>query len=174
MPVSYRIFFQRVIKKEFPSEFYALLEKVDREYNDIFPDIEFASRSPNPIDKRLDFCAYFLAVMKVLDAKGEPFERVRIICIEIVTDYVRPKNRFRAFIKKLPGKLMNTWLADLATGMLHRKVSTNPNPDGFIAHIITDKKVTFGLGYGIDILECGICKLFTKHNFYRYAPFYAR
>ena len=48
-------------------------------------------------------------------------------------------------------------------------MSTNKNKDGFIANIITDKEETFGLGYGIDILECGICKLFNKHNFGKYA-----
>jgi hypothetical protein len=42
---------------------------------------------------------------------------------------------------------------------------------GFIATIITDKKETLGLGYGVDILECGICKLFNKHNYQKYLLF---
>ncbi|HEY1053826.1 MAG TPA: L-2-amino-thiazoline-4-carboxylic acid hydrolase, partial [Emticicia sp.] len=41
-------------------------------------------------------------------------------------------------------------------------------PDGFVAHIITNKKETNGLGYGVDIIECGICKLFKKHNYQKY------
>ena len=48
-------------------------------------------------------------------------------------------------------------------------MSKNLNPDGFIANIITDKKETLGLGYGVDILECGICKLFKKHNYQKYS-----
>ena len=51
----------------------------------------------------------------------------------------------------------------------HEKVSRNENKDGFIAHIITDPKQTFGLGYGVDIVECGICKLFAKHNYGKWA-----
>ncbi|WP_373549566.1 L-2-amino-thiazoline-4-carboxylic acid hydrolase [Haliscomenobacter sp.] len=43
------------------------------------------------------------------------------------------------------------------------------HPDGFLANIITDKAETYGFGYGVDILECGICKLFKKHNYQRYA-----
>ena len=35
--------------------------------------------------------------------------------------------------------------------------------------MITDKKDTYDLGYGIDILECGICKLFQKHDAAKYA-----
>jgi hypothetical protein len=43
------------------------------------------------------------------------------------------------------------------------------HPDGFVVKMITDKKETYGLGYGIDIVECGICKLFNKHGYYQYA-----
>lgn len=46
------------------------------------------------------------------------------------------------------------------TGAAHR--------DGFKIKIITDKKETFGLGYGIDILECGICKLYNKHGQHKF------
>jgi hypothetical protein len=52
---------------------------------------------------------------------------------------------------------------------LHERVKTNANADGFIARIITDQQETYGLGYGIDILECGICKLFKKHHYQKYA-----
>jgi hypothetical protein len=43
-------------------------------------------------------------------------------------------------------------------------VKNKAHPDGFAVDIITDPKETFGLGYGFDIIECGICKLFTKHR----------
>lgn len=42
-------------------------------------DTNFASTSKNPIDRRLDFCAYFLALVKTLDKKGEPYETTRRI-----------------------------------------------------------------------------------------------
>ena len=51
----------------------------------------------------------------------------------------------------------------------HKKASVNAHPDGFVAHIITDRQETYGLGYGIDIVECGICKLFQKHHYGKYA-----
>lgn len=35
--------------------------------------------------------------------------------------------------------------------------------------LIQIKKETYGFGYGIDILDCGICKLFSKHNYSKYA-----
>jgi len=48
-------------------------------------------------------------------------------------------------------------------------VNKNSHPDGFIANIITDKAETYGLGYGIDILDCGICKLFSNYSFQKYS-----
>jgi hypothetical protein len=50
-----------------------------------------------------------------------------------------------------------------------KKVSTRAHPDGFVTKIITDKKETLGYGYGFDIIECGICKLFEKHDLKKYA-----
>ena len=54
--------------------------------------------------------------------------------------------------------------------MLNKRVSINKNKNGFKANIITDKQETFGFGYGVDIIECGVCKLFNKHNFGKYTP----
>ena len=52
---------------------------------------------------------------------------------------------------------------------MDRKISKRGHPDGFVAKIITDKSETYGLGYGFDILECGICKLFKKYNNEKYS-----
>jgi hypothetical protein len=62
-----------------------------------------------------------------------------------------------------------TWAGQVLVRSFQKKVSINNNTDGFIANIITDKKETYGFGYGIDILECGICKLFSKHNYEKYS-----
>jgi hypothetical protein len=157
------------VKKNFPGIADAIIDKVDAHYKIISVDTAFAASSNNPIDKRLDFCAYFLALIKTLDEQGEKLETTRKICLEIVTEYVRPKNKLQQLVKKLPVKLINTRLAMPFLKAFNKRVSKNSNPDGFIANIITDKKETFGLGYGVDILECGICKLFNKHNYQKYS-----
>lgn len=136
----------------------------------ISDDISFASTSGNPLDKRLNVCAYFLALIKTLDKKGEDFESIRKICIEIATEFVRPKNKFQQLLKRIPAKLANTRLANWVIKKLHNRVKQNPNPDGFIAHIVTDKDETYGLGYGFDIIECGIHKLFKKHDYGKFTP----
>ena len=168
--VNYKKYFVAGVKKNFPEAPGAIIDKVNAHYRIISADAAFAASSTNPIDKRLDFCAYFLAFIKTLDEQGESFEITRKICLEIVIEYLRPKNKFQQLIKKVPARLVNTWLAAYFLKKFNKRVSTNSNPDGFIANIITDKKETVGLGYGVDILECGICKLFNKHNYQKYAP----
>lgn len=165
---NYKKYFITTINKEFPGHSDKIIAGTEAHYKVISVDISFAASSRNPIDKRLDFCAYFLALIKTLDERGERFETTRKICLEIVTEYVRPKNHFQQFTKKLPARLVNTWLATFFLKQFNKRVNKNSNADGFIANIITDKQETLGLGYGIDILECGICKLFKKHNYQKY------
>ena len=166
---DFRIYFVEGVKKNFPAQSTNIISAVDDHYNIISADIAFAASSRNPIDKRLDFCAYFLALIKTLDEQGETFETTKKVCLEIVTEFVRPKNRLQQFLKRVPAKLANTWLSTLFLKEFGKRVNKNSNPDGFIANIITDKQETFGLGYGVDILECGICKLFNKHNYQKYS-----
>lgn len=164
----YRKYFTRILEDHYPREASKMIAETDDHYNIIFKDISFAVRSPNPIDRRLDFSAYFLALIKTLSERRIDFNQIRKSCLEIVTEYVRPKNRLQGYLKKLPAKLTNTWIANSIIRKLNKRMSTNPHPDGFVANIITDKEQTFGLGYGFDILECGICKLFAKHQMEEY------
>lgn len=166
---EYRKYFVKAIRVNYPEKFADIISKVNTHYNYISKDTKFAFTSKNPLDKRLDFSSYFLALIKALDEQGENFERIRSVCLEVVTAYVQPKNKAHAFFKRLIPKFINTWIAQPGLKLLSKKVNQNKNADGFIANIITDKQQTFGLGYGVDILECGICKLFQKHNYSRYA-----
>ncbi len=166
---SYKKYFTYFIQQNYPANADKIISDTDKHYEEIAVDIHFAATSRNPVDHRLDFCAYFLALIKTLDAMGEDFANIRKICLEIVIEYVKPKNKWQVFLKSLPPKLIGTWIAGPLLKAFHNKVSSNENKEGFIANIITDKEKTFGFGYGVDIIECGICKLFKKHNYYKYA-----
>jgi hypothetical protein len=166
---AYRKYFMQAISKKYGTGCAEIITQIDKHYTFIFPDIAFARTSQNPVDKRLDFTAYFLALIKTLHEKGETYETIRKLCLEVVTEFVKPRNAFHLYLKRIPAKLANTLLAKVFLKAFNEKVSKNSNPDGFIAEIITDKESTFGLGYGVDILECGICKLYKKHNYEQYA-----
>jgi hypothetical protein len=166
---GFRKYFIEGVERNFPAQGNKIISSVEDHYKIISADTAFAASSDNPIDRRLDFCAYFLALIKTLDERGESFETTKRICLEVVIEFVRPKNKLQQLLKKMPAKLVNTWLAGIFLKKFSRRVSKNSNPAGFIANIITDKQETFGLGYGVDILECGICKLFNKHNYQKYS-----
>jgi hypothetical protein len=166
---KFKKYFQQAIRKNYPKESTELITETENHFSHISKDTRFAATSKNPIDRRLDFSAYFLALVQTLDERGESFERIREICLEIVIEYVKPKNKFQQFLKKLPPKMIGTGVADILLKAFSKKVGQNDNPEGFIANIITDKNETYGFGYGVDIIECGICKLFKKHQYEKYA-----
>ena len=165
----YETYFTEAVRDVYSTRSDFLLIELRKNVRRISGDTAFALTSGNPIDRRLDFCAYFLALIKTLDEQGENFDAIRHICLSVVIEYVRPKNKIQLLLKRLPAKLANTWLATIFINALNKRVSQKAHPDGFRAIIITDKEETFGLGYGVDILECGICKLFKKYNYEKYA-----
>ncbi len=166
---DYRKYFINSLKDNYPKEFDIVIANTDIHYKNISTDTTFAKTSTNPLDKRLDFSSYFLALIITLDEQGETFDTIRNICLEIVIEYVKPKNKVQEFFKRLLPKLTNTWFGQIIIKSFHKRISVNSNADGFKANVITDKEETFGLGYGIDIIECGICKLFKKHNYQNYS-----
>ncbi|WP_336515980.1 L-2-amino-thiazoline-4-carboxylic acid hydrolase [Pollutibacter soli] len=166
---DYRPYFYDEINKVYPGMASAIIQATDDQYTTLLPDISFISYSGNPIDKRLDFSAYFLALIQVLEKEGEDFEKIRMVCLNITTEYVKPKSALQRWFKKWPSKIMNTKFASWFYQQFEKRISVNKSSEGFIAKVITDKDETYGMGFGIDILECGICKLFNKHNSRRYA-----
>jgi hypothetical protein len=165
----YKPYFARAIARHYPGRSTGLLTAIDAHYARIAEDTRFAAASPNPIDRRLDFSAYFLALIQTLDEGGESYQTIRALCLEIVGEYVRPKNRVQVLLKRLPARLIGTRLGAALLKVFAAKVARRAPPDGFAARVLTDKEETLGLGYGFDILECGICKLFHKHRYARYA-----
>ncbi|HTE34623.1 MAG TPA: L-2-amino-thiazoline-4-carboxylic acid hydrolase [Chryseolinea sp.] len=166
---GHRQYFIEALKHHYPETFDEIVAETDHHFRSICAGNNFLTRSRNPLDKRLEFSSYFLALIMTIDVRGETFESIRKICLEIVTSYVSPKNKVHLLLKRLPAKLANTWLANIFIRSFNKRLVQNTNPEGFVARIITDKRETFGLGYGIDILECGICKLFKKHHYEKYA-----
>lgn len=166
---EYKKYFKQGIIHHYPDHHPSILDLVEKNYSQISSDTRFSFTSKNPIDRRLDFSAYFLGLIVTLDQMQEPYEKIKNLCLEIVTEYVKPKNNWQAFLKKLPPKIISFRLSKYLIRAFNKRVSRNENPDGFIANIITDKNQTYGFGYGADIIECGICKLFSKHGYERYA-----
>lgn len=162
-------YFEAVIKARYPSLSDSLITKMKAEFDSLATDMQFAIDSKNPVDRRIPVCGMFLSLIRVLDSKGESYETIRSASIEVATDFVTPKNSFQKKLKLLQGRLAKSWLFRLIVHQLKKRVKNKAHQDGFAVDIITDPEKTFGLGYGFDIIECGICKLFAKRNSGHYA-----
>ncbi|RXK47181.1 L-2-amino-thiazoline-4-carboxylic acid hydrolase [Aquirufa rosea] len=160
---SFHPYFLPTLAQYYPQEAQEVISQMDQLYIDIY-DPSLASSS-NPIDKRLSFSAYFLSMIQCLNEKGENYEQIRRVCLEVATDFVQPKNTFQKLIQTWPSKLIHTWLGKRLIRNLQKVAEKPGHPDGFVMKILTDPAKTSGLGYGIDILECGICNQFHRHGY---------
>jgi hypothetical protein len=168
--MDYKRHFRAEIERSYPKHFTVIGAEIEARYQAIYPDIAFARKSSNPVDRRLEFCGYFLATIQALEARGSSLEEIQTICVRIAEASVQPTSSWHRWLKGLPGKLMGTPLTRIAARIMQAKAGKKGHPDGFLVQIITAPDETYGLGYGIDILECGICKLFSKHGALVYVP----
>ena len=96
---GYKKYFSETIRTRYPKAADQIISETETHYKAISIDTKFAKTSGNPVDKRLGFTSYFLALIKTLERRGESFEAIRKPCIEIVTECVRPKNRLQQYLK---------------------------------------------------------------------------
>jgi len=164
------VYFHNELRRRYPAEHARLCAEMEARHRLIAPDVAFARSSSNPVDRRLDFCAHFLAMIQALEKQGERFESIREICLAVTLEYVRPKNAWQAWLKRLPARLLGTSIQRVFVPFLRSKASKKGHNDGFLVQIVTDPEQTHGLGFGIDIVECGVVKLFQKHGAAHYVP----
>lgn len=165
---NYKHHFSKILKIHFPDNAISMESEIERQFDLLQRDVHFSKSSTNPVDRRMEIAAYFLATIQVLDREKLDFSTIRNVVIEIAREAVRPKNRFQAFLKRLPARLVDTFAGKILLKIFARKVSRLAHPDGFKVSVLTRKEETLGFGYGFDILECGICKLFQKHDYQRF------
>lgn len=162
--------FQRELQRRYPDEHARLWKEIQARHQIVARDVAFARSSSNPVDRRLEFCALFLATIQILEKRGEKFEAIRETCVAIAHETVRPKNALQRWLKSLPAKLIETPIGCFAARVMRKKTGRRGHKDGFLVRILTDPAATNGLGFGFDILECGVCKLFDKHGARKYVP----
>lgn len=120
------------------------------------------------MDRRMEVAAYFLATMRMLEHQGFDLSAIRSITLAIAKEMVRPKNRLQTWTKRIPVMLIESILGKIILKQFAKKVGKLGHPDGFRASVLTKKEDTLGFGYGVDILECGICKFYQKHDNLRF------
>ncbi|MFT5885635.1 MAG: hypothetical protein ACI9IP_002095 [Arcticibacterium sp.] len=166
---NFRGYFKKTLEASYPDNFKDIIKSIESKNDILNGSFKFALKSKNPLDKKLPFAAYFLAMIQVLEAEKVSFDKIKTLCLEVAEAYAKPKNRIHKWYKLLLPKLMNSKLAKPFINRLHKKSKELAHLDGFKAHFLRENVETLGFGYGFDVLDCGICKLFKKHQMDRYA-----
>lgn len=165
-PPAYKKYFAKQLHQRFPDG-QAIISEIDKCFDILQPHVAFAATSINPMDKRLGFSAYFLALIQTLEGRGLGFDEIKDICLAITYDFVTPKNAVQAWFKKLPVKLLGSKIGKGLMRVFSRKISRLDNAEGFRATVAPVNNNEYILA--MDIQECGICKLFAKYNAVKYA-----
>lgn len=165
--MGYRKYFREILNTRLPQP-QRLTSEIEKQFQLLYPAVEFSKTSRNPMGRRLEIAAYFLATIIELEKRGESYDSIRNILLEIAQAYVRPKNTLHRTFKKLPAYLITTRLGKFLIRQMEKRVGQNAHPNGFSVKVLTDPEETLGFGYGIDIVECGICKLFARYRMEKY------
>ena len=71
---SYKKYFRKAIRNKYPGNFDRIVTEIESNYKAISVDTKFEKTSINPLDKRIDFCGYFLALIETPGHKLSTFK----------------------------------------------------------------------------------------------------
>ncbi len=162
--------FLRMFESKYPEHLAQVREETDSVFRNLQKDVKFSDKSQNPMDKRMPDAAYLLAVIKVMNTHGYSYELIKDIILAVAKEIATPKNRFQLFMKSLAPNMLTSKIGYNYLKRIKSKMAKFPEKDGFEISILTKPSETLEFGFGIDVLECGICKLFSKHNYQQFTP----
>jgi hypothetical protein len=150
---------RKVYQKRFGDDIATtLVNETKQAYEDILPEVPYIGGKKNIFSEWLNYGAYYLGLSQALSAHGHPIDEIgRIVfdTYEAMADY--PKWFLRNVGHLKYGSKYKDQLRKAAAVSQERKY-----PADFVSHFIdgTDKE----FDYGLDVTECGICKLYTSHG----------
>ncbi|MCC6818867.1 MAG: L-2-amino-thiazoline-4-carboxylic acid hydrolase [Bacteroidia bacterium] len=166
---NFKRIFKIAIKRNFPFSSNDIISKLDEEFSRIIRNVDFARTSTNPLDKRLEIAAYFLSMFIALEQQGLSFDKIRNIALEIAHDFAQPKSFWHAWWKKWRFYLLAQPYMHWFLDNVDSKVAKKNHKDGFLGHLIHRKKNNNEFVFGFDIIDCGICKLYSKFNYDKFS-----
>jgi hypothetical protein len=153
---------QKVFSARFGNNLSAtLIIEAKQAYEDLRPMIPYTGGKENMFTEWLNYGAYYLAMYQVLSARGHDIDDVGTLIFEtykVMADY--PKWFLNIVGGFKYGKNYEEKLKEAAAASQQRKY-----PEDFVASFIEGDGKTFD--YGLDITECGICKLYRAHGAHR-------
>jgi len=135
-----------------------LFNETKQAYVNILPEVPYIGGKENVFSEWLNYGAYYLGVYQALFTRGYPLEEIGKIIFdtyEIMANY--PKWFLRIVGSLKYGRQYEDRLRRAAVVSQRRQYS-----EDFVSHFIEGTNEEFD--YGLDITECGICKLYAAHG----------
>jgi len=150
---------QKVFLARFGDDLSAtLIMETKQAYEALFPKIPYTGGKENIFTEWLNYGAYYLAMFQALSARGHNIDDAGALIFEtynVMADYPRWFLSIVGCFKY--GKKYEEKLKDAAAASQQRKY-----PEDFVSSFIAGDGKNFD--YGLDITECGICKLYSAHG----------
>jgi len=134
-------------------------------YKTLLPEIPYIGGKDNVFTEWLNYGAYYLAMFQVLTARGHDLAdagKLVFETYEVMADYPKWFLRMVGHLKY--GQRYEQKLRRAAAASQKRQY-----PGDFVLSFIDGEGENFD--YGLDITECGICKLYAAHDAERLAPY---
>jgi len=150
---------RKVYQSRFGDDLAAtLFNETKQAYDDILPEIPYIGGKDNIFSEWLNYGAYYLGVYQALSGHGYPLDEIGKIIFdtyETMADY--PKWFLHIVGSLKYGRKYEDKLRQAAAVSQERKY-----PGDFVSYFVEGTNDDFD--YGLDIIECGICKLYAAHG----------
>jgi len=143
----------------------SLIAQARREYQALIPLLPFVG-TRQPFVEFIVTGGSFLAMYRVLKTQGWAVEETGRLIYRIGEAFVKTYPRF---VTRFMGRRIfsQTYIAGARRRALESQ--QNPHPGGWVAVFVEGDGETFD--YGVDYLECGICKLLAGQGAAELAPY---
>lgn len=147
----------------------ATIKEARQEFEALIPQIPYLGSSNDPLTKSLVGALYYLALYRVLRKHGETAVEVGKLTDEITEVYLASLPWLSKTGLRLFWRLMFTWLGRKIIARQAAASQKRRCPEGFVYRYVKGEGRDFD--FGMDVVECGICKFFQKQGDDEFTPF---
>ena len=143
-----------------------IIHATRRGFAGLIPEIPYIGGKENGLTQDLIDCTMLLALYRVLRREGLRIEEIGQIVIEMEK---RRAQSYPRLALKLLGKLIHSPLGRNRLKQTCRRSQERRYPGGWVSVYIDGDGTEFD--FGIDYLECGLCKFFHQHDADEFTPY---
>ena len=144
----------------------AIIQETRQEFERLIPKIPYIGGKANNLTQDLIDCTMLLALYKVLKSEGFPSEEIGKMVIEMEQ---RRVHSYPRFVLKLFGKGIHSPLGKNRLKKAADKQREDRYPGGWVSVYVEGDGEEFD--FGIDYLECGLCKFFHQQGADEFTPY---